>query len=130
MWQDFKAFLIKQNALALAIAVVIGGALDRVVKAIVDALIMPIVTMFSPSPERWESLTIPGPIPLRYGLVVSAIINFFIVGFVVWRISKAFIRPEPAAAGPAVKICPFCTMSIGAAASRCPHCTSALSPAG
>jgi large conductance mechanosensitive channel len=127
MWQDFKAFLIKQNALALAIAVVIGGALDRVVKSIVDALIMPIVTVLSPSPERWESLTIPGPIPLRYGIVISALINFFIVGLVAWRISKAFIKPAAEPEKESTKACPFCRMAdLDLAASRCPHCTSDL----
>ena len=130
MWQEFKAFLIKQNALALAIAVVIGGALDRVVKSLVDGLIMPIVAVVSPSPERWESLVVPGPIPLRYGLVIGALINFFIIGFVAWQISRWFIRP---AAGPAkapTQACPFCRMAdVDVAATRCPHCTSQLAGA-
>ena len=40
MWNEFKSFLIKQNALALAIAVVIGGALDKIVKSLVDSAAM------------------------------------------------------------------------------------------
>ena len=73
------------------------------------------------------SLTIPGPIPLRYGLVISALINFFIVGFVVWRISKAFIKPPAEPAKATTKACPFCRMAdLDTAASRCPHCTSDL----
>lgn len=126
MWQEFKSFLVKQNAFALAIAVVVGGALDRVVKAIVDALIMPVVAFLSPSPERWESLVVPGPIPLRYGLVISAVLNFFIVGFVAWRLSKLVLRPAPTAKG-ATKACPHCRMAdLDVAATRCRHCTSEL----
>ncbi|MGH7634252.1 MAG: MscL family protein, partial [Gemmatimonadaceae bacterium] len=44
MWQDFKAFLIKQNAIALAIAVVLGVALNTLVQSIVNDFIMPIIT--------------------------------------------------------------------------------------
>jgi large conductance mechanosensitive channel len=54
------------------------------------------------------------------------VINFLIIGFVAWRISKIFIKP---AAESPKKDCPYCRMSINAAASRCPNCTSELSPA-
>ena len=40
MWADFKAFLLKQNVVALAIAVVIGAALGKVVTAFVDDLVI------------------------------------------------------------------------------------------
>ena len=48
MFHEFKTFLIKQNVLALAIAVVIGTALNTLVKALVDDFIMPIVVAFGP----------------------------------------------------------------------------------
>src|ERR1043166_7836383 len=44
MLSEFKAFLLKQNILALALAVVVGTALNGLVKALVDDFIMPIVT--------------------------------------------------------------------------------------
>lgn len=126
MWNDFKAFLIKQNALALAIGVVIGAALNNVVDAIVKGLIGPIVALVTPDPARWESATLGGPIAIRYGLIINAIVNFLIVGFVAWRLSKLFIR-EPADTKPATKKCPFCRMEdLDIQAVRCPHCTSAL----
>ena len=128
MWQEFKTFLVKQNALALAIAVVVGGALDTVVKSIVDGLIMPIVAAASPNPESYQDLTWQlGPLALKPGLVLAAVLNFLIVGFVAWRLSKLFIREAPAAAAKAVKSCPYCFMGdLDVLATRCPHCTSAL----
>ena len=126
MWNEFKAFLIKQNVLALAIAVVVGVALNALVTALVDDFIMPIVAVATPDPARWQSAVTPGPIPFKIGHFGSALLNFLIVGFVAWRISKAFIRPEPVAAAPATKNCPYCRMSIDAAATRCSHCTSQL----
>ena len=41
MWSEFKAFLLKTNALALAIGVIIGGALGTVVNSLVNDIIMP-----------------------------------------------------------------------------------------
>ena len=124
MWKEFKAFLVKENVLALAIAVVVGGALNKLVTALVEDFIMPIVAATTPDPKSWQSVVTPGPVPFKIGDFGSALLNFLIVGFVAWRISKAFIRP--AAPAPATKQCPFCKMSIDATATRCSHCTSQL----
>ena len=126
MWREFKAFLVKENVLALAIAVVVGGALNKLVTAVVDDFIMPMVAATTPDPATWQTYVTPGPIPFRIGDFGSAVINFIIIGFVAWRISKAFIRPAPAAEAPATKVCPFCMMAIDAKATRCAHCTSQL----
>src|SRR5688572_10821524 len=126
MWNEFKAFLIKENVLALAIAVVVGGALNKLVTAMVDDFIMPVVAATTPDPASWQTAVTPGPIPFKVGDFGSALLNFLIVGFVAWRISKAFTRPAPAAAAPATKNCPYCKMSIDALATRCSHCTSQL----
>ena len=125
MWQDFKAFLIKQNALVLAIAVIIGVALNGVVTALVDNIIMPIVGAAVPG-GAWRTATWDvGPVRFGVGALAAAILNFFIVGFVVWRLSKLFIKPGPEA-GPTMA-CPFCRMvDLDASATRCPHCTSQL----
>lgn len=126
MWREFKAFLIKQNALALAIAFVIGAALNTVVQAIVNDLIMPIVGVFTPAGE-WRTATLNlGPVKFGAGDLASAVLNFLIIGFVAWRLSKMFMKPEPKSEAPATKPCPYCRMAIDAAATRCPHCTSDL----
>ncbi len=127
MWKEFKAFLIKQNALALAIAVVVGAALDTVVKSIVADIIMPIAGAITPS-GNWQKLTVPaGPVRFGVGNLAASILNFLIVGFVAWRLTKALIRqPRTSAAEAATKTCPFCRMTIDAGATRCPHCTSGL----
>ena len=126
MWREFKSFLIKENVLALAIAVVVGGALNALVGAVVEDLIMPVVAATTPDPATWQSAVTPGPVPFKIGHLGGALLNFIIVGFVAWRISKAFIRPAPAAEAPATKNCPFCKMAIDATATRCSHCTSQL----
>ena len=126
MWKEFQAFLIKANVLALAIAVVVGGALNTLVTALVEDFIMPIVAVATPDPAGWQSAVVPGPLPFKIGHFGGALLNFLIVGFVAWRLSKIFIRPEPPATAPATKNCGFCKMSIDATATRCAHCTSQL----
>lgn len=126
MWAEFKAFLIKQNALALAIAFVIGAALNTVVQSIVNDVIMPIVAVMTPSGDWQKAVWQAGPVAFGVGNLASSVLNFLIIGFVAWRMSKLFIREAPPAPAPATKACPYCRMSIDAAASRCPHCTSAL----
>jgi len=124
--KEFKDFLLKQNVVALAIAVVVGTALNSLVKALVDDFIMPIIVALGPGGD-WQTATWNvGSVKFGVGDFAAAVINFLIIGFVAWRISKIFIKPE--AEGPK-KDCPFCKMSMNAAATRCPNCTSQLSAA-
>jgi len=124
MLTEFKEFLLKQNVVALAIAVVVGTALNALVKAVVDDFIMPIIVAIGPGGEWQKATWSVGSIKFGIGDFLSAIINFIIIGFVAWRISRIFIKP--AAAAPK---CRYCKMEIDAAASRCPHCTSQLAAA-
>ena len=126
MWREFKAFLIKQNVLALAVAVVMGAALTKVVDSLVADFIMPIVGALTPG-GAWRTWTLnAGAVRFGIGNFINALLNFLIVGVVAWRLTKVFIRPPTAAADVATKPCPFCRMTVDAAATRCPHCTSGL----
>lgn len=121
MLTDFKAFLLKQNVMSLAIAVVIGTALNTLVKALVDDFIMPVVAAFGPSGD-WKTATWDvGRVQFGVGDFLAALLNFLIIGFVAWRLAKAFIPDTP------TRTCQFCRMTIDPGASRCPHCTSDLS---
>jgi large conductance mechanosensitive channel len=123
MFKEFKDFLLKQNVVALAIAVVVGTALNALVKALVDDFIMPIIVAMGPGGEWQKATWNVGPVKFGIGDFVAAVINFIIIGFVAWRISKIFIKPEAVAP---TKNCPYCRMSMDPAATRCPHCTSQL----
>jgi large conductance mechanosensitive channel len=123
MLKEFKEFLLKQNVVALAIAVVIATALTTLVKAFVDDFIMPIVVAIGPGGEWQKATWSVGSVKFGVGDFIAAAINFVIIGFVAWRISKIFIKP---AAEAPKRTCPFCRMSIDAAATRCPNCTSQL----
>ena len=121
---EFKAFLLKQNALALAIGVVIGAAVGKVVSGIVDDVIMPIVGVVLPGGE-WRNAQLPllGTNAIKYGDLIGRLIDFVIVSAVVFFIVKMFIREGPP---PATKTCPQCLEIVPAAATRCRACTSAI----
>jgi large conductance mechanosensitive channel len=125
MLKEFKEFLLKQNVVALAIAVVIATALTTLVKAFVEDFIMPIVVAIGPGGEWQKATWSVGSVKFGVGDFIAAAINFVIIGFVAWRISKIFIKPV---ADVPKRNCPFCRMSIDPAATRCPHCTSQLAP--
>lgn len=123
---DFMAFLLKQNILSLAIAVVVGTALNSLVKSVVDDFIMPIVGAALPAGE-WQKATLDlGPVKFGIGNFASVFLNFLIVAFVAWRLAKIFIKES---AAPATKSCTFCKMTMDPAATRCPHCTSQVAAA-
>jgi large conductance mechanosensitive channel len=123
IFKDFKDFLLKQNVVALAIAVVVGTALNTLVKAVVDDFIMPLITYMQPGAD-WRTATWNvGPVKFGVGDFLAAVINFLIVAFVAWRISRIFIKP---AADVPKKNCPYCKETMDAGATRCPHCTSQL----
>ena len=138
MWSDFKAFLLKTNALALAIGVIIGTALGTVVTSLVNDIIMPPIGMllggidFTNLVIKLKDATVDAagkPVPevdIRYGVFINAIIAFIVIAFIVWRLSKMFIKEEPAAAVPPTKTCPYCKEANAADASKCKACTSAI----
>ena len=126
MLKEFREFLLKQNVVALAIAVVVGTALNTLVKALVDDFIMPVLLVVQPGGEWQKATWDVGRVKFGVGDFLAAAINFLIVGLVAWRISKIFIKP---AAEKPTRDCPYCRRSMDAAATRCPHCTSQLAAA-
>lgn len=124
MWRDFKTFLMKENFIALALAVVLGAAVNKVVQAIVDDFIMPIVGAITPGGEWQKATWNVGSMKFGVGDFLSVLINFIIIALVVWRIAKMFEKPK--APDAPKRTCQFCRMEVDPAATRCPHCTSQL----
>ncbi|HEY7522843.1 MAG TPA: large conductance mechanosensitive channel protein MscL [Candidatus Limnocylindrales bacterium] len=124
MLDEFRAFLLKTNALALAIGVIIGGALGTVVNSLVGDIIMPPVGKLLGRAD-FSSLAIDlgDGVAIRYGAFINAVIAFIIIALVVWWISRTFVKEPPPAE---VKTCPFCREANAPEASKCKACTSAI----
>src|SRR4051812_13058439 len=112
MLKEFKAFLIKQNMLALALAVVLGVATNDLVQGLVNDFIMPIVNAATPG-STWQTATVDiGSVKFLIGHFLSVLLKFVVIGFVCWRITLLFIKPPKANETPATRECPFCRENI------------------
>jgi len=129
----FKAFLLKTNALALAVAVIIGVAMGDVVKSLVNDVIMPPVGLllgnldFSQLKIVLKATGDPTTeVALRYGAFINVVISFVIVALVVYLITSLLLREAPAAPAPPTKTCQYCKEDVPAEATKCRACTSAI----
>lgn len=124
--QEFKAFALKGNAIDLAVGVVVGGAFGKIVSALVDDLIMPMVGAVLPGQE-WRDFTL-SPLKFKVGHLLGAVLDFLIIAAVLFLIVNKVMgmlrRGEPAA--PTTKACPECLEKIPIEAKRCRACTSVV----
>lgn len=91
---EFKEFLREYKVIGLAVALIIGLAAVALVNAVVNYLIMPIITPFIPG-GAWQTATLTlGPIVIGWGALLGAIINFVVIAFVVFLISKYALKEE------------------------------------
>ncbi len=147
MLKEFKKFALKGNVLDMAIGVIIGGAFGKIVSSLVDDIFMPLIGLLFKTDSLTnkyivlngvdaagmtaEQATEAGANILRYGNLLSVIINFLMIAvilfFVVKGINKLKDLTSKEEEAPAPKrVCPFCKSEIADDATRCPHCTSEL----
>ena len=125
MFSEFKKFIMRGNALDLAIGVIIGAAFGKIVASIVNDILMPVIGLalgkldFSnlflslsgqSFPTLAEAKRAGAPV-LAYGVFLNTVIEFLIIAFVIFIIVKQVNRlqkPAPAPAAPPTKECPQC----------------------
>lgn len=132
MLKEFKNFLLQTNALALAVGVIIGGAVGKVVSSLVADILMPLISLVIPG-GNWRAAkivlstttdaagkTIENAITL--GTFLGTVLDFVIIAAVVFLVTKSLLKPAPAAPAAPMKTCPECLESIPQAARRCRAC--------
>jgi large conductance mechanosensitive channel len=134
MLRGFKDFLLKNNVLALAVAVIVGGAVGKVVSSLAADIIMPVIGMVLPSGEwrsaKWvlgKSVRPDGTEVINaisYGTFFGNVVDFLIIAFVVYMITKALIKEAPAPPPPPSKYCARCKEAIAIDATKCKFCTA------
>ena len=101
-WDEFMAFAVKGNAMALAVGTIIGAGCGTITKSLTDDVIMPIIAIFMGGIDFSElKITLPrlfgGPVDeagnvvantLNYGNFLAAVINFGILALVVFWLVK------------------------------------------
>jgi large conductance mechanosensitive channel len=121
MIRGFKEFLLKNNVVALAIAVILGVAVGKVVTSLAQDIIMPIVSPALPSGEwRTAQITI-GNSAIKWGAFLGNLVDFVIIAFIIYLMAKALIKEVPP---PPTKVCPRCKEAIVPDATKCKFCTA------
>lgn len=101
MWQEFKEFAMKGNALDLAIGVIIGAAFSPIVKTLVDNIMMPVIGYITAGVNFADLAITPiEGVDIKYGLFLNAVVQFFITAVALFFLIKGINlmrRPQPAA---------------------------------
>ena len=111
MFGEFKKFILKGNVMDLAIGVIIGGAFGAIVKSLVDDVLMPIVgaifggldfsNYFAPLADGVTATSLDAAreqgAVLAYGSFITAVINFLIIGFIIFLIVRSLNKMMEAA---------------------------------
>jgi len=97
MVTEFRTWLMETNALALAIGVVIGGAVGKLVTAVVEGLVMPIVGLLIPG-GSWREISVvldSKGNALGIGAILGATVDFVIISMVVFLVAKRILAAAP-----------------------------------
>ena len=114
MISEFKEFIAKGNVMDLAVGVVIGAAFGKIVTALVDGIVMPLVgvALGGISVTDWKYVLKPetvdatgkklAEVAVRYGAFIQTLIDFLVIALVIFLVLKAYnrLRNPEAAAGP------------------------------
>lgn len=114
--KDFKAFLLKGDIIALATAVVIGAAFNKIVSSAVEDIIMPLIGVMTGGVDfsaqfisldgnNYESLEAAREVEaavITYGNVIQAVIYFVIVAFFIFLVLRAYERTKTKKEAPKV----------------------------
>jgi large conductance mechanosensitive channel len=94
MMGGFMEFVHQYNVLPLAVGVVIGVAVNDLVKVIVDGLISPLIALVTPDGALSSLMFKIGESEFMYGSVIDALIRFLSVAFVVYVVVKLVLKQE------------------------------------
>jgi large conductance mechanosensitive channel len=94
MLREFNEFIKEYKVMPLAIAFIMGAAITTMIQSLVNDVIMPVITPFIPGGE-WKTATLViGPIVIKWGSFLGALINFIIIALVVFMIAKMILKEE------------------------------------
>jgi large conductance mechanosensitive channel len=119
MLTEFKAFIARGSVVDLAVGVVIGAAFGKIVAALVEGIVMPVVALLTggTSVADWKYVVTPAQmdaagkqvaaeVAFQYGLVLQTMLDFVLIAFVIFLFLKAYnrLRAPEAAAAPAEEV--------------------------
>jgi len=147
MFREFREFAMRGNVVDLAVGIIIGAAIGKIVTSLVNDLAMPPIGLLlgrvdfsnlfiNLSGQPFASLAeakAAGAPTINYGVFLNTVIDFVIVSWAIYLLVRFINRlsrqPEATLEAPTTRECLFCLSSIPLRATRCPQCTSTLQAA-
>ncbi len=86
---EFKAFAMRGNVIDLAVAVVIGAAFGKIISALVDGIIMPLIGILLGGINITDKTLTLGNAVIKWGLFLQSVIDFTIIAFSIFLAIKA-----------------------------------------
>lgn len=97
MKQEFMDFLKKYNVIGMAIGIVMGTAVTKLVASVVSDLVMPFIGIMIPGGNWREIELVLWNLHLKLGNFLGSMLDFVIIAFVIFMISKMFLKEAPKA---------------------------------
>jgi len=92
MIQEFKEFALKGSLIDMAVGIIIGAAVGKMVSTLVENILMPIIGVFMGG-VNFQDLSIKvGDAAIGYGAFIQAMIDFLIIALVIFMILKAIAK--------------------------------------
>jgi large conductance mechanosensitive channel len=106
MWKEFKEFAVKGNVIDLAVGLIIGAALAKIITSLVEDVIMPpiglllgkvdfanlFINLSDGNYPTVAAAKAAGAATINYGLFINTLINFLIVALVIFFVIKVINR--------------------------------------
>ena len=97
LFVEFETFLLRGNVMELAVAIIIGGALNKIASSLVDDIIAPFISVFL-GVVSFSGLQVHvGTSTIQYGLFIQSVLGFVIVAILIFlmiKIMNTFHRKE------------------------------------
>lgn len=103
-FREFKAFITRGNVIDMAVGVIVGGAFTAIVTALTNQIFKPLVnwalsgadggleqavTMLKVVKDETGAIDMTKSIYIDWGAFITAVLNFFIIAFILFVIVKA-----------------------------------------
>ncbi|WP_210493279.1 large conductance mechanosensitive channel protein MscL [Patulibacter sp. SYSU D01012] len=92
MLQDLRKFLFKESLVDVAVAFILATAFAAVVKSLVNDVMMPLIAAIVGKPSFDEIVVMLGDTPIKVGTFLTALVNFLLIGTVLFFVVRTIVR--------------------------------------
>lgn len=93
--EEFLRFIKSYGVIGVAIGIVMGQAVAKVITVIVEGLVMPLFAAILPGEAKWQELVVGlGKNQIKVGLIIAALIDFFAIALVVFFLVEYILKIE------------------------------------